>query len=122
MRSNAPPLNFPSGLASATVPAASAPSGTTTFPLAEIGCATVPENVSPELLPFELRVFPSRMTMCSPAGMDAVSAPAAVFEPGTAAREPGVEVAGVLPPCWSVVCAGGADWQPSHINKEIRHR
>src|SRR5450759_279065 len=94
MRSTAPPLKRPNGLASVTVPAAVAPGGITTRPLTETGWATVPEKLSPELLRLELSVSPRRITMGSPAGTgvaEAVmgSAPAFVVR-GVAARVVGV--------------------------------
>src|SRR5512132_3078415 len=103
MRSTAPPLKRPSGLASATVPVTVDPAGTTTCPLTVTGSTTVPEKESPELFLLELSVSPSRIVMCSPAGTVVVAAavlpdpgrvPSAGVALGAAAPLPGVVVAG----------------------------
>src|SRR5437588_11537204 len=63
-----PPLNFPRGTESTTVPVADAPCGMATWSPTETGCATVAVKVSPEWLDLVLRVLPRRTVMRVPAG------------------------------------------------------
>src|SRR5713101_4894012 len=64
----APPLKRPRGTAWTTLPEASAPLGTTTFPSTSTGVATLAWNWSPELLSFDPTAFARRTVMTVPAG------------------------------------------------------
>src|SRR6266849_4333174 len=64
----APPLKRPRGTAWTTLPEASAPLGTTTFPSASTGVATLALNWSPELLSLEPTALARRTVMTVPAG------------------------------------------------------
>src|SRR5438105_8383178 len=75
MRKSAPPLKWPMPLASATVPSAAEPCGTTTLPPSDIGSATVPVKLSPALAVLVLMVSPSRTVIMVPAGSVALDAP-----------------------------------------------
>src|SRR5712692_5799986 len=65
----APPLKRPRGTAWTTLPEASAPLGTTTFPSTSTGVATLALNWSPELLNLDPTALARRTVMMVPAGM-----------------------------------------------------
>src|SRR5438034_11637052 len=64
----APPLKRPRGTAWTTLPEASAPLGTTTFPSTSTGVATLALNWSPELLSLDPTALARRTVMTVPAG------------------------------------------------------
>src|SRR5712692_2612167 len=67
-RSTAAPLKRPWGTASTTVPEASAPLGTTTFPPTSTGVATLELKWSPEWLNLDPTALARRTVMTVPAG------------------------------------------------------